>query len=353
MALWGNDDNVTRIAAGTLSVDYDTKIVTGANGTQFGVTGYAKEGDVLRIGFKGTGGTYFGDATIATIESATKCTLASTEGLSGAAIASTSFWVSELPLYTTENPLYSENAGFNKLAPSYKTVVKAAALGQTGVGKSVIGMLGTGQVADELAWHDEGSTNPDKLLNDGGNTLELRTLNEAYVTARFTVASGQKTVPVGYEDLPGIGIAPADTPQDSNYQDGGFFYGIAGVGATTITLHENLSSGITQGAKLKFNNNNISMLNGNVTAGINTGDQLEWQRLTGGHDRFVYGINAAGVESTEGGEYQNSAGWVGVTTYMDCSGNLRVKSEILVAMSGITTGPAGIAGTSGKAYPPV
>ena len=62
--------------------------------------------------------------------------------------------------------------------------------------------------------------------------------------------------------------------------------------------------------------------------------------------------DAAGVEATAGGEFQNSAGWGGVTTYKDCQGNTRVKSEILVAMSGITTGPAGAGSTSGKGYPP-
>ena len=31
-------------------------------------------------------------------------------------------------------------------------------------------------------------------------------------------------------------------------------------------------------------------------------------------------------------------GWVGIQTYMDAEGNLRVKKETLVAMSGITTG---------------
>ena len=42
------------------------------------------------------------------------------------------------------------------------------------------------------------------------------------------------------------------------------------------------------------------------------------------------------------------AGWVGVTTYVDAQGNFRVKSEVLVAMSGISTGtPA--AGSYGDA----
>lgn len=53
-------------------------------------------------------------------------------------------------------------------------------------------------------------------------------------------------------------------------------------------------------------------------------------------DSLVYGVsNADGVSS----EYHvTHEGWVGVTTYVDNEGNLRVKKETLVAMSGITTG---------------
>ena len=36
------------------------------------------------------------------------------------------------------------------------------------------------------------------------------------------------------------------------------------------------------------------------------------------------------------------AGWVGVTTYVDAHGNLRVKSEVLVAMGADSTGSGGI-----------
>ena len=54
----------------------------------------------------------------------------------------------------------------------------------------------------------------------------------------------------------------------------------------------------------------------------------------------VYGVNGA-IQSqrvTAGSQYAPAhAGWVGVTTYMDMHGNLRVKSETFVAMSGITT----------------
>ena len=55
---------------------------------------------------------------------------------------------------------------------------------------------------------------------------------------------------------------------------------------------------------------------------------------------------AAASGSTAKSQYKaTSVGWVGVTTYTDADGNARVKSEVLVAMSGITTG--------NTAYPPV
>ena len=58
MALWGNNDNVG--SAGTVSLNYDTRVVTGT-GTSFGIDGEgASEGDVIRFGIRGLG-VYFGD----------------------------------------------------------------------------------------------------------------------------------------------------------------------------------------------------------------------------------------------------------------------------------------------------
>ena len=65
----------------------------------------------------------------------------------------------------------------------------------------------------------------------------------------------------------------------------------------------------------------------------------------GTNDSFVYGIAQGGSQAASGGQYEAGVGWVGVTTYSDTHGNLRVKKEILVAMSGITTGNAPV-------YPP-
>lgn len=58
----------------------------------------------------------------------------------------------------------------------------------------------------------------------------------------------------------------------------------------------------------------------------------------GTEDSLVYGIST----DTSGSYHVAHQGWVGVTTYIDMHGNLRVKSEVLVAASGITTGSNGI-----------
>ena len=59
-------------------------------------------------------------------------------------------------------------------------------------------------------------------------------------------------------------------------------------------------------------------------------------------DVRVYGVDKDAVGRTEDTVYEAGAGWVGVTTYVDMHGTLRVKKETLVAMSGISTGNAPI-----------
>ena len=59
-----------------------------------------------------------------------------------------------------------------------------------------------------------------------------------------------------------------------------------------------------------------------------------------GTDEYVFGVAEKGVDVSSGSVYETGAGWVGVQTYMGVEGDLRVKKEILVAMSGITTANA-------------
>jgi len=64
-------------------------------------------------------------------------------------------------------------------------------------------------------------------------------------------------------------------------------------------------------------------------------------------DSVVYGISTA----ISGSYHVPHQGWVGVTTYVDMHGTLRVKSEVLVAMSGITTTKDAINSTPSIPYP--
>ena len=57
-----------------------------------------------------------------------------------------------------------------------------------------------------------------------------------------------------------------------------------------------------------------------------------------GADEYVFATAEAGVDAAQGTVYETGAGWVGIQTYNGVEGELRVKKEILVAMSGISTG---------------
>jgi hypothetical protein len=113
MALWGNNDNIS--AAGRVTLDYATGIVTGftgaTNGTLFGQAGSIQEGDVIRFGVSTKPGVYFGDAVVVSIASTIQLTIGSTAGLSGVAIANTTFQASQLPKYTIGDSSFSRGVG--------------------------------------------------------------------------------------------------------------------------------------------------------------------------------------------------------------------------------------------------
>ena len=103
MALWGNNDNVG--AAGSVSLNYATKVVTAPAGTgslggQFGESGQVQEGDIISFGVREKPGTHFGEAIVVSIASTTSLTIGSTMGLSGAAIAATTVSYTHLTLPT-------------------------------------------------------------------------------------------------------------------------------------------------------------------------------------------------------------------------------------------------------------
>jgi len=127
MALWGNNDNVT--STGTVSLDYATGTVTGA-GTSFATD--LEVGQVIRFGIRDGIGTYYGDAVITGITSERVMTIGSTAGLSGAAIAATDFYISELPVYTVGDSTFSENTYGVEDKIVYGISTSAVAMGHSG-----------------------------------------------------------------------------------------------------------------------------------------------------------------------------------------------------------------------------
>jgi hypothetical protein len=103
MALWGTADSLYSV--GTITVDYAAKTITGS-GTSFTAAGISV-GDVITIGAGGT----FGSAVVSDITSDTAISIATTQYLSGAAIAGVAYSLSEKPVFTLEDSgyLYSAN----------------------------------------------------------------------------------------------------------------------------------------------------------------------------------------------------------------------------------------------------
>ena len=139
MALWGNNDAVG--SGGTITLDYDNKVVSGwagtatGTGTTFGQIGAAKTGDIISFGQHGSG-TYFGEAVIVSIASSLQCTIASTEALNGSAIAGVNFTVSEKPIYTLGDATYNiKRDGSTSLGPIETTGTADAA---SGVGTDIV-----------------------------------------------------------------------------------------------------------------------------------------------------------------------------------------------------------------------
>ena len=107
-----------------------------------------------------------------------------------------------------------------------------------------------------------------------------------------------------------------------------------------ITTGDTLVSGSVSKVVVSFASTSVSLAS-TIASAIAAGDVVKFNRVSGGYEASVYGVAEGGTESAQGTKYAlTHEGWVGIQTYMDSEGNLRVKTETLVAMSGITTGNA-------------
>jgi hypothetical protein len=119
-----------------------------------------------------------------------------------------------------------------------------------------------------------------------------------------------------------------------------------GVGAT---LGEAVISGITSNTYISIASTQ-SVVNTPIAGVAYTMSQKPIYTFGVGTINSVYGVDVYEAQSAVNTQEKVAhAGWVGVHTYIDCHGNYRVKSEVLVAFSGITTGTAAVGNSYGDA----
>ena len=113
---------------------------------------------------------------------------------------------------------------------------------------------------------------------------------------------------------------------------------ISAVASTYVTLGSTMPSAVSIGDILLIETDDMISVASTIGTAIGTNEKIQFQRFVAGYDAYVYGVSTDGVNAASGSQFETSAGWVGVTTYIDNAHQLRVKKEVLVAMSGITTG---------------
>jgi hypothetical protein len=120
----------------------------------------------------------------------------------------------------------------------------------------------------------------------------------------------------------------------------------AGIGTNVIPVVVGTKDVIVGDAIVNNGNNLVISIIGattvslasTISAGISTGDTIQFRRKTDGYFRDVFGVDQVEVGVAVTTKYAVAhSGWVGIMTYIDTHGNLRVKSEVLVAGGILTT----------------
>ena len=231
------------------------------------------------------------------------------------------------------------------------------ALTAVGVGETVLRFCpGPGMAANGIGQHVIVTS------QYAGDTVNISGFGQTTLVAK--VGQGATTNYVTIDNLAAHNILPGDTMLTPVIATA-VAIGTVNAGVNTVSLVAGKSSGtITAGMAITFFSNTIVTMStgvstaiavgsaitvvGNSTcsyvslgatidAAVSAGAAISIARYQGGRDAYVYGISTAGSQEASGTQYETGVGWVGVQTYVDNGGNLRVKKEILAELSGITT----------------
>jgi len=346
MSLWGNNDNIN--SPGTVTLNYGNNVVTGS-GTSFGLEGEAQVGDVIRFGQAIPGGpfNYFGDAVITEIESTTKLTIQDTAGLSGREIVGKNYQISQSPKYLPNDAAQNESSDAVQQVNILLTTQNTA---RVAVAATVI------TVTDDLVAANVGVGTRVKMFATP-TRFQYGTVSEVVGTSTAILANGVPQTDMFFDANGAVGVTTvgvstvvvkrsATKPDDpvSDIQVGDAFVSgsnsgltVAAIGAGTgsggksLTLSGLLSQAIDDGQEVV------------ISRGLAPNSDLTFASVDdlvpGGKESFVMGVAEPGTEAANNTIYKlTAAGWVGVTTYLQDDGELRVKTETFVAMSGIATG---------------
>ena len=340
MALWGNNDNLN--SSGTVAFNYSNNTVTGTS-TRFGIgatsgVGHteAQVGDVIRFGDRA--GTYFGDAVIKGITSTTVLSIASTAGLDGNAISGVQYLISTLPKSSILDSSYGDSlekdAELNRVFNATSGLTTNVSIGSSMLSINTKQSDVNGNVFDQVVQVGD-------FVTVNSVNIPITSIGSATVVTTQASAVGFKTVFVNStRDISGPAVTLTNLTVTGNPTPNP----IVSIGRTAITLTNALTGAVGVNSLVTFTDSTILGLGVTVTAGLATDAIINVGRFMDGYDKYVYGVSGSGLATATSYNVPH-AGWVGVTTYRDTHGNLRVKSEVLVAMSGIQTGNTPI-------YPP-
>ena len=385
MALWGNKDDY--LSSGTVSVKLagintyyadgdliersagvaktladgtaDTDLVfevvgsIGAGaGTSFGKgTGFAKTSDILKFG-EVIGGTYFGSGIIVGIASTGLCYIASTEGLQ---TGLTQANLNGVDYTVNDQPMWVSGGLTNEYAQQNESDAETTDAGRVGLAYSVsVAAASTTQFVLDEAYTEEYNADGKPRIRVGdtlstyvstGSWSNITTLTAINASAQVTVWTTTLTATTA------SGVATVSVADTSQFQVGDTVTspsnGSAGpvvvnrIGLNTIGFTGNLTAEWSTGNRLAIGRtvSNVATGSASIVSLGSTDTSLRVTRSTGGQALYIGGISTNGTGSAQGTSYEVAhGGWIGVTTYFDGAGNLRVKSQTLVAMSGIATG---------------
>ena len=352
MSLWGNNDN--KLSDGTVTVNHANLTVIGS-GTTFGSVGCGATGDIIRFGSPlGGPSGYFGEATIVAIGGTQSIVIDSIAGMTPKDITGVNYQITQSPKSTVTDAAFNKfsrgdaQKGDLKLAT---TINGNVAIGGTEI-TTTAATTGAGIAVGDLVVIEHGTviprrqfgevfavaTNKVTLSNGLPSTHSAYKTDGAAYTTSVSVVNVQEAPARAILDGGAAGAHLADIQAGDTFTIGTNSIGIGTVTAAVIggkdtrilTLDSNLTQAIAENAL----GSTVIIKRGAITGSV---IEVFGAEVSTDETQTV-GVATAGAQSSNQTAFETGAGWVGVTTYTDNEGNMRVKKEILVAMSGIQTG---------------